>query len=146
MKTKYLFGIVALLYLGCTETEFDKVTLPTTDIAGEYVVTLELPAFGISEEHNIRVFNTAYSTDSLWVEDHDFFETQVRVKRDGANKFSVTQGTDLFSGIEVNINGEIFPEKDSIHVEWEYLQVDFGDGPEDYVVTGNGVLYNGLTN
>jgi hypothetical protein len=39
MKTKYLFGIVALLYFGCTETEFDKVTLPTTDVSGEYVVT-----------------------------------------------------------------------------------------------------------
>ena len=146
MDKKYILFSTFLFLFGCTETEFDKVTLPTTGVAGEYATIVELDAFEISEEHHIRVYNTALSTDSLWVEDHDFFQTQVRVKYDGANKFSITQGVDILSGIEVNINGEVFPENDSIHVEWEYLQVDIGEGPADYVVTADGTLYNGITN
>ena len=75
------YSIAALvawvLLASCTETEFDKVVLPTTDVAGEYVVTLELPALDVTDVQLIRVFNTASSFDSLWIEDPDFFGTQV---------------------------------------------------------------------
>lgn len=141
-----LSSIVIFLSAGCTDTEFKKVTLPTTGISGEYVVTLNLEALDITDVQHIRVFNTASSTDSLWVEDHDFFETQVRVKWDGNNTFGIVNGVDILSGINVNIAGEVFPASDSIHVEWTYLQVDIGLGPEDYVVQADGVLYNGITN
>lgn len=138
--------IAALLVWSCTETEFDKILLPTSDIGGEYVVTLELEAFDITDVQHIRVFNTAAGGDSLWVEDPDFFESQVKVILNDDNTFGVTGGWDILNGVDVDITGAVFPEKDSIHVEWKYLQVDLGDGPDDYVVTADGVLYNGLIN
>lgn len=138
--------ITALAYMGCTETESEKVTFPTTAVTGEYVVELNIPDLDVTDHQHIRVYNTSFSTDSLWVEDHDFFETLVRVKFDGNNKFSVTNGVDVLSGIHVNIAGEVFPEKDSVHVEWTYLDVDIGLGEDDYLVTANGILYNGFTN
>lgn len=138
--------ITTLAYMGCTETEYEKVTFPTTVVTGEYVVDLNLPDLDITDHQHIRVYNTSSSADSLWVEDNDFFESMVRVKFDGNNKFSVVNGVDILSGINVNITGEVYPEKDSIHVEWTYLDVDIGLGEDDYLVTANGILYNGFTN
>lgn len=138
--------IAAVLLWGCTETEFDKVVLPTTDVAGEYVVTLELAALDITDEQHIRVFNTSAGGDSLWIEDLDFFESQVKVALNDDNTFGITNGVDILYGVDVNITGKVFPENDSIHVEWTYLQVDIGLGPDDYTVVANGVLYNGITN
>lgn len=145
---KYIaaFALAGLLLWGCTETEFDKVLLPTSDIGGEYVVDLELPALDITDVQHIRLFNTAAGGDSLWVEDRDFFESQVKVALNDDNTFGITNGKDILFGADVNIAGQVFPENDSIHVEWTYLQVDIGEGPKDYVVTANGVLYNGITN
>lgn len=137
---------VGLLLWGCTETEFDKVLLPTSQIGGEYVVALELESLDITDVQHIRVFNTATGGDSLWVEDLDFFESQVKVYINDDNSFSITNGRDILNDADVNITGQVFPEKDSIHIEWTYLQVDIGLGPDDYVVEANGVRYNGLTN
>jgi hypothetical protein len=139
--------LVAMVLLwSCTETEFDKVVLPTTDVAGEYVVTLELQELDITDEQHIRVFNTSSSWDSLWIEDLNFFGSQVKVALNDDNTFGITNGVDIFSGANVNITGKVFPENDSIHVEWTYLQVDIGLGLDDYLVVANGVLYTGLTN
>jgi hypothetical protein len=138
--------IMALAFVGCTETEFEKVAIPTNSVTGEFVVELNLPDLDITDHQHILIYNTAGSKDSIWVEDHDFFESMVRVKYDGNNKFSVTNGIDILHGASVNIKGEVFPEKDSIHVEWTYLQVDIGLGDDDYLVTANGILYNGITN
>lgn len=146
MKKYIILFLFSLLFFGCTETTFDKEVLSTAKVTGEYVTTMELEALDIAEDHNIRIYNTSFSSDSLWVEDHDFFQTQVRVAYDGEQKFSITNGTDILSGIRVNITGEVFPDNDSIHVEWTYLQVDIGEGEQDYVVTADGVLYNGITN
>lgn len=149
MKMKRYIVVLAMAAVAvwsCAEPDFDKVLLPTSDIGGEYVVTLELAAFDITDVQHIRIFNTAAGGDSLWVEDLDFFESQVKVSLNDDNSFGITGGRDILNDVEVNITGMVFPENDSIQVEWTYLQVDLGDGPEDYVVTANGVLYNGLTN
>nr|PZN48419.1 MAG: hypothetical protein DIU61_18795 [Bacteroidota bacterium] len=136
--------VTAVLFWSCTETEFDKVLLPSTEVAGEYVVTIELPALDITDVQHIKVFNTSSSFDSLWIEDPDFFETQVKVKLNSDNTFGITNGVDIFSGISVDITGKVFPEKDSIHIEWLYKDVDIGLGEDDYQVIANGVLYDGL--
>jgi hypothetical protein len=148
MKMKLICGFAVALGLlaSCTETEFDKVTFPYTHVTGEYVMEFELPSLDITDQQHLWVFNTANSADSLWVEDHDFFQTQVRVKWDGNNKFSATNGVDILSGLSVDITGEVFPENDSIHVEWTYYDADIGLGEDDYVVTASGVRYNGITN
>ncbi len=142
------YSIAALvawvLLASCTETEFDKVVLPTTDVAGEYVVTLELPALDVTDVQLIRVFNTASSFDSLWIEDPDFFGTQVKVGLNDDNTFGITNGVDILSGISLDITGKVFPEKDSIHIEWLYKDVDIGLGEDDYQVIANGVVYDGL--
>lgn len=145
---KYItaFSIAGVLMWSCTEPDFDKILLPTSDIGGEYVVDLELESLGITDVQNIRLFNTAAGGDSLWIEDLNFFESQVKVSLNEDNTFGITNGRDILNDASVNITGQVFPEKDSIHVEWTYLQVDIGEGPNDYVVTANGVLYNGLTN
>lgn len=145
-KNITLLSAVAFLLWSCTETEFDKVLLPTSEVGGEYVVTLELASLDITDVQHIRVFNTSAGGDSLWVEDHDFFESQVKVSLNDDNTFGITNGRDILNDARVNITGQVFPEKDSIHVEWTYLQVDIGLGPDDYVVEANGVRYNGLTN
>jgi hypothetical protein len=146
MKLKILFVILCLgVFSRCTETEGEKIVLPTAGITGEYVVVLELTQpFEAESEQHILIYNTANGFDSLWVEDHNFFESKVKVKWDGANSFSAEAGEDIFHGEVVNIAGQIFPEKDSIHVEWRYLQG--GEPEDDYVVVANGVLHNGLTN
>lgn len=138
--------VAAALCWSCTETEFDKVVLPTTEVAGEYVVTLELPALDITDVQHIRIFNTSSSFDSLWIEDANFFGTQVRVGLNDDNTFGITNGLDILGDISVDVTGRIFPENDSIHVEWTYKDVDIGLGEDDYQVIANGVLYNGLTN
>ena len=141
-----ILSAIGLMLWSCTETEFDKVLLPTSEIGGEFVVALELKPLDITDVQHIRVFNTAAGGDSLWVEDHDFFESQVKVILNGDNTFGITNGRDILNDAAVNISGQVFPENDSIHIEWTYLQVDIGLGPDDYVVEANGVRYNGLTN
>ena len=137
--------LFTLTFISCQEQEVKKVTLPSTKIAGEYIVDFELTQpFAASSTETLRIFNTSDMDNSLWVEDHDFFESQVKVTWDGGNTFSVENGNDILNGEIVNITGTIFPEKDSIHIEWRYLQG--GDPADDYVVVANGVLYNGLTN
>jgi hypothetical protein len=133
-----------VLFWSCTETEYDKEIIPTTEASGEYVVELELPALDIIDVQHIHVFNTASSFDSLWIADFDFFGTQVKVGLNDDNTFGVTNGVDILSGITVDVTGKVFPEKDSIHVEWLYRDVDLGDGEQDYEVIANGVLYTGL--
>lgn len=147
IRRNAIAALVALTLLwSCTETEFDKVLLPTTEVAGEYVVTLELEALDITDEQHIRLFNTAAGGDSLWLEDLNFFESQVKVALNDDNTFGIINGVDILYGVDVHVTGQVFPEKDSIHVEWTYLQVDIGLGPEDYHVVADGVLYNGITN
>lgn len=142
---KILYLLVFTALFSCQEIEVEKKSVPAADVVGEWVVDLELTQpFATSDQQVIRIYNTANSTDSLWVEDADFFESKVRVKWDGADGFSAEGAEDILHGEVVNITGKIFPEKDSIHVEWRYLQG--GDPADDYVVVGNGVLYNGLTN
>lgn len=142
-NTIYLLLFTALA--SCQEIEVEKKVLPNVHVAGEWVVDLELTQpFAASDHQVIRIYNTANSSDSLWVEDADFFESKVRVKWDGANGFSAEGAEDILHGEIVNISGQVFPDKDSIHVEWRYLQG--GDPADDYVVVANGVLYNGLTN
>lgn len=136
---------IGLLAMGCTENEYDKVVLPYTNVVGEYVVDMHLSQpFEVDDHVTIIISNTAAAEDSLWLEDANFYESKVRVKMDG-NKFFVTEGDDLLHGEVVNIEGEVFPEKDSIHVEWRYLQMS-GDPGDDYVVEANGVIFNGITN
>lgn len=139
-------SLLALTQLGCTEeNDFEKVVLPYTEIVGEYVVDLDLTQpFEFHDQQTIIISNTAASNDSLWIEDANFFESKVRVKLTG-NKFSVIEGEDILHGEIVNITGEVFPEKDSVHVEWRYLQMT-GDPADDYIVQAHGVLFNGLTN
>ena len=136
--------LATVLFWSCTETEYDKEIIPTTEASGEYVVELELPALDIIDVQHIHVFNTASSFDSLWIADFDFFGTQVKVGLNDDNTFGVTNGVDILSGITVDVTGKVFPEKDSIHVEWLYMDVDLGDGEQDYEVIANGVLYTGL--
>jgi hypothetical protein len=132
--------------MSCTdEGDVDKVTFPYTQLVGTYVVDMDLTQpFEVSEEHSILLSNTAAQEgDSLWLIDPDFFDSRVKVAWEG-NTFSTTEGVDLINGEIVNVQGEVFPEQDSIHVEWRYLQ---GGAPEeDYIVIANGVLYNGITN
>jgi hypothetical protein len=138
--------VLSILAMACVEPEVEKIVLPGSDVAGEYIVHLELTQpFAASDEQVIRIFNTAsLDADSSWLEDHDFFESQVKVRWTDAYNFSAESGKDVLHGEVVNITGRIFPETDSIHVEWRYLQ---GGAPEaDYVVIGKGVRYNGLTN
>jgi hypothetical protein len=131
--------------VSCTETEFDKVLTDATSISGEYDVALELTQpFAASDHQLIAIFNTANS-DSLWIVDANFFESQVKVPWTGENTFSISNGEDIIHGEVVDIIGEIFPANDSIHVEWRYLQ-GTGDPADDFVVTASGFLYNGLTN
>lgn len=150
MKAKYIFPAILLLGVGFSacdteENDFKKVTFPYTDVVGEYVVNLELTQpFAASDVNTIIISNTAANNDSLWIEDGGFFESKVRVNREDMT-FSVTEGHDLFYGETVNIQGQVFPENDSIHVEWRYLQMT-GDPADDYVVEANGVLYNGIDN
>ncbi|UII20181.1 hypothetical protein [Fulvivirga ligni] len=136
---------IGILAWGCTENEYDKVVLPYTNVVGEYVVDMHLSQPFVVDDHvTIVISNTAAAEDSLWLEDANFYESKVRVKMEG-NKFFTTEGDDLLHGEVVNIEGEVFPEKDSIHVEWRYLQMS-GDPGDDYVVEANGVIYNGITN
>ncbi len=145
MKKIILIIFCGVIILSCTETEFDKVVTSSTSISGEYDVSLDLTQpFTASGHETIRIYNSANS-DSLWIEDADFFESQVRVSWTGDNTFSITSGEDIIHGELVNITGEIFPATDSIHVEWRYLQ-GTGDEADDYVVVAKGVLYNGITN
>ncbi|HLT80390.1 MAG TPA: lipid-binding protein, partial [Cyclobacteriaceae bacterium] len=90
IRRNAIAALVALTLLwSCTETEFDKVLLPTTEVAGEYVVTLELEALDITDEQHIRLFNTAAGGDSLWLEDLNFFESQVKVALNDDNTFGI---------------------------------------------------------
>lgn len=146
MKKTVAFLLAVVTLYACTETEGEKIVLPTSKITGEYVVNLELTQpFEASAEETIRVYNTANSADSLWVEDEAFYDSKVRVKWDGNTKFFVEEGNDIAHNEIVTISGEIFPANDSIHVEWRYHQ-GTGDPADDFVVFANGVLYNGLTN
>lgn len=145
MKNIYTLMIAALCFTACTdEGDVDKVVLPYTDVVGNYVVELELTQpFEVTEVHSILLSNTAADRDSLWIIDPDFFGSQVRVLLEG-NTFSTIEGEDIMFGEVVTISGEVFPEQDSIHVEWRYLQG--GDPSDDYVVIANGVLFDGITN
>jgi hypothetical protein len=146
MKKTIAFLLSAVTLYACTETEGEKTVFPTTIVTGEYALELELTQpFEAASEETVRIYNTANSKDSLWIEDEAFFDSKVKVKWNGDNTFSIEEGEDIAHGEVVNITGEIFPAKDSLHIEWRYLQ-GTGDPADDFVVVGNGVLFNGFTN
>jgi hypothetical protein len=145
-KIALLIAVITVLFWSCADTTINvkKQVFPYTNVVGEYVVALELTQpFAASDHQHILIYNTTSSLDSLWIEDRDFFDSKVEVKWDGSNAFSITNGNDLAHGEVVNITGQVFPEKDSVHVEWRYLQ-GTGDPNDDFVVTADGSIYDGL--
>jgi hypothetical protein len=148
MKKVIIAGAALAIFWSCADTNINvkKQTFPYTEVSGEYSVALELTGAATASDHqHILIYNTASGLDSLWIEDRDFFDSKVEVKWDGSHLFAVTNGNDLAHGEIVNITGTVFPEQDSVHVEWRYLQ-GTGDPNDDYVVTADGSLYNGLKN
>lgn len=137
---KYVIVMTMIGFFACEEEGVEKV--PFTRATGEFVAEFELTQpFETQESHHFKIYNTSGSNDSLWIDEPDFFDSKVKVARTG-NKFSIEGGTDIIHGEIVNITGEVFPAKDSVHVEWRYLQG--GDPADDYVVIANGHRYTGL--
>lgn len=139
-----MVGLVVLLSSCTEENDFEQAKLPFEYISGEYVSEMEYVNAAI-EGHDITIILTTTSRgDSLWLEDQDFWTSKVRVNVDG-NTFSAEGADDIYLGEVVDVSGEIFPENDSIHVEWRYLRFT-GDPADDDIVTADGVIFNGITN
>ena len=153
MKTnmKKIIGlalVVCAIVSGCTDfaeppINTSKQSFTYTKATGEFRVTFDdgTDQYGGA---TIKIYNTSFSTDSLWVED-DFYYTdnthptsQVKVAFDGKTSFSVTGGTNQY-GNKVNIIGQTFPEQDSIQIQWVYPD-------DDLTLNAHGRLYNGINN
>jgi hypothetical protein len=143
MKKILNWVVVTCVVTGlCSCEQAGREEVPYTKVTGEFVTDLTLT--GAAEAHaveHVEIFNTAEGTDSLWIVDHDFFQSQVKVKWDGKRSFSAVEGVDIVFGEVVNITGEI-QEDGTINIEWRYLQG--GDPADDYVVVGVGHRYTGL--
>ncbi|MBL3656870.1 hypothetical protein [Fulvivirga sediminis] len=146
--TKYIIFLLTLVggLTSCTEeNDYDKVTFPYTEVVGEYVVDVQLTSpFETSDHVTIILSNTSTSNDSIWIEDEDFFKSKIKARLEG-NKLSAINGLDIFKGKRANVQGEVFPENDSIHIEWTYIE-GFGELEADNIVEANGILFNGITN
>ncbi len=145
MKKILNLAVITCVIVGLYSCEQEgREEVPYTKVTGEFVTDLTLT--GAAEAHtvaHIEIFNTAEGTDSLWIADTHFFESQVKVKWDGKRSFSAVNGVDILLGEVVNITGEVL-EDGTINVEWRYLQG--GDPADDYVVVGVGHRYTGLDN
>lgn len=132
--------VVALLG-SCDADENEGEKKKYTNVVGEFDAEFELTQpFQASDHVHFLIYNTADESDSLWIDEENFFESKVKVAWDGKNTFSVTEGHDVYNGETVNIEGEIFG--DSVRVEWRYLQG--GDPEDDYIVIAKGKRYTGL--
>lgn len=140
-KLKLLIILALGSLASCSDSDV-KIKMPYTAISGEYDAEFNLSQpVTASDQVHFRIYNTANSNDSLWIDDENFFESKVKVHWDGNNRFSVIEGVDLYNGEVVNIEGELY-KGDSIRVEWRYLQG--GDPEDDYVVVAKGKRYTGL--
>jgi hypothetical protein len=141
-KIIVLISIVSVVLHGCLEDTREGPKTPFENIAGDYEAEFEFiePAPDMTTAH-FRVFNVGSGTlDSLWVQDENVWESMVKVKWDGKNSFSITEGHDIIHGEVVNITGEIF-SKDSIRVEWHYVQADPAD---DVIIVAKGKRFSGF--
>jgi hypothetical protein len=151
-KIPIIAVILAALVWSCNLSDTDvvtkKVTYNYTKAAGEYAVNFELTdGDEASGTGHFKIYNTSFSKDSLWIEDTEFWGSQIKVKfNETDNTFSVTNGANILShsGEVGTITGQVFREQDSVQVEWRYPDVD--DPSITYVVTAQGKLYNGETN
>src|SRR5690606_21668415 len=116
IRRNAIAALVALTLLwSCTETEFDKVLLPTTEVAGEYVVTLELEALDITDEQHIRLFNPAVGGDTVFHAGLNIFVSQVTVPHTDYTTFAITNSVDTPYGVDLRVSFQVFAEQHSIH-------------------------------
>lgn len=118
--------ILALLLLGwsCQE-DYEEQLSSTYPISGDWTVRVN-DGTSLSDPFFIKIYNTSFSTDSVWVDDNgEYWETKSKVK---VNMNSLTFSgentqNDYYDSQVSYANGKVIG-KDSIYFEVKYSDDD----------------------
>lgn len=123
-----LLTLISIILISCKEG--DSVDIEYTSaypVAGEWLVSeYDLEGNLLYGPYILNIYNTAFSNDSVWVE--NIYDSGIKVKalKNGENTFSTTQSTDVegvFTSVDIQ-NANII-NNDSI-----YFEVTIYDGTE----------------
>jgi hypothetical protein len=140
---KKIFSINKLLVLGllflclsCEKAEYDKEYSATYPISGDWTVKVAVGTNVVSGPFFMKIYNTSFSKDSVWVDDNKaFWQTKTKAKVDMKNlTFSATNALNEYYDSQVTYsNGKVIGN-DSI-----YFEVKYSDDPDNltYVFSGH---------
>ena len=129
--------LLGLVFLGisCQKVDYDKRLNPTYPISGDWTINVN-DGTAISGPFFMKIYNTSFSTDSVWIDDNStFWQTKTKAKIDITNlTFSATDAQNEYYDSQVTYaNGKIIGN-DSI-----YFEVTFSDDPDNltYIYSGH---------
>jgi hypothetical protein len=137
---RYLLVGVLFVMVSCQKMSYDQQFSSTYPLNGEWTVTYEVG--GTTDgPHNLLVYNTSLSKDSIWLEDKVYWPFKFKAKANMTdNSFTTTNAP---SSIVVsnstytdvcNITVGKIVNKDSIYIEMEFVD---GDPGTPYKVYGH---------
>ena len=139
---KKLLNIDHLLFLGlivlgisCTKVDYDPQFNATYPISGDWTIRVN-DGTNISEPLFMRIYNTSFSTDSVWIDDNfTYWQTKTKVKVDMTTlTFFGTDAQNEYYDSQVSYADGKLIGNDSI-----YFEVMFSDDPDNltYIYSGH---------
>lgn len=129
---KYIFILMIIVVgVSCQKMTYDQPKTSTYPINGEWTITYEYPDGTKDGTYLLVVYNTSFSKDSVWFEDHTV-GYKFKAKADVTNAtFSVTNAQSVLSNSKYTIKSGKIVKNDSI-----YFELDFPGDP-GYKVYGH---------
>lgn len=124
MKITYKFSFIMLLFLfvfASCQKEYEQKLGNAYPIAGEWVLQAEYGGAVDAGPYHINIYNVANGTDSVWIQDKDFWKYQIKASYSSNSlSFKADSAVDILQGDKVTIKNAKVINTDSIQFEAEF--------------------------
>lgn len=123
-KYKFLLAGLFILMVSCQKMEYTQTFNWAYPLSGEWALQAEYGGTVHPGPYFIKVYNTSFRQDSVWIEDNNFWPFKAKAKADMTSlSFSTTNFVSLpgqlYEDAVTISNGKII-SKDSIYFEAEF--------------------------